>query len=283
MKLFLTGVTGQLGFYVKKVLEENGDTVVAPTEAELDLLDESAVKRAVSEAKPDAILHCAAYTAVDRAEEEPALARAINAEATKVLAEEAARLDAKMLYVSTDYVFDGGLDLPYDNVDECHPLNVYGESKYLGELAVEACCDKFFIVRTSWLFSARGQNFVKTILKLADEKDEISVVKDQIGSPTYAPDLAVSLCEIIHSEEYGFYHATNEGTCTFYEFAKEVVKQSGKQLVIKPISSDAYGARAPRPHNSVMAKDSLDRSGFHRLPDWKDALSRCLKELQIGS
>lgn len=280
MKIFLTGVTGQLGQEVKKYALAAGHEVVAPTRAELDLLDKDALEQAVMTAAPDAILHCAAYTAVDQAEEEPKVARAVNAEATQVLAECANRLGAKILYVSTDYVFDGGLDLPYDNVDECHPLNVYGETKYLGELVVEACCDHFFVVRTSWVFSAHGTNFVKTILHLADTKEEISVVQDQIGSPTYAPDLAVLLLEMIQTEEYGFYHATNEGQCSFYEFAEEIVRQSGKQLRILPISSDAYGARAPRPHNSVLAKDSLDRSGFHRLPDWKDALARCLKELQ---
>ncbi len=280
MKIFLTGVTGQLGQEVKNVFLAAGHEVVAPTRKELDLQDKEALQQAVMNAAPDAILHCAAYTAVDRAEEEPKVARAVNAESTKVLAECAARLNAKILYVSTDYVFDGGLDLPYDNVDECHPLNVYGETKYLGELVIEACCDRFFVVRTSWVFSAHGNNFVKTILHLADTKEEINVVTDQIGSPTYAPDLAVLLLEMIQTEAYGFYHATNEGQCSFYEFAKEIVRQSGKQLRILPISSDAYGAPAPRPHNSVLAKDSLDRSGFHRLPDWKDALARCLKELQ---
>lgn len=280
MKVFLTGVTGQLGQEVKKVCLAAGHEVIAPTRAELDLQDKEALEQAVMNAAPDAILHCAAYTAVDQAEEEPKVARAVNAESTKVLAECADRLGAKILYVSTDYVFDGGLDLPYDNVDECHPLNVYGETKYLGELVVEACCDRFFIVRTSWVFSAHGNNFVKTILRLADTKEEISVVTDQIGSPTYAPDLAVLLLEMIQTEEYGFYHATNEGQCSFYEFAEEIVRQAGKQLRILPITSDAYGARAARPHNSVLAKDSLDRSGFHRLPDWKDALARCLKKLQ---
>ncbi len=279
MKIFLTGITGQLGYEVNKVLLSHGDEVIAPPEEELDLTDVEAVKAAVLEAKPDAIIHCAAYTAVDKAEDEPELARAINEGTTKTLARLADRLHAKMLYVSTDYVFDGGLELPYDNVDDVNPLNVYGHTKLLGELAVEANSLKFFIVRTSWVFGANGNNFVKTILRLADEKDQLKVVNDQIGSPTYAKDLAVLLHEIIHSEEYGFYHATNEGYVTFYDFAKEILKQAGKDVELIPVTSDFYGAKAVRPHNSKLAKDSLDRSGFHRLPEWQDALDRFLREI----
>ena len=279
MSIFVTGVGGQLGHDVIAELYSRGIDYIAPTHSELDLCDRGAVLEFFQSNDIHAVMHCAAYTAVDKAESESDLCYAINADATAFIAECCAARDIPLMYISTDYVFPGDGDLPYDVDSEKGPLQVYGKSKLLGEEAVSRLCSKFFIVRISWVFGSNGSNFVKTILRLASERDSISVVADQVGSPTYTRDLAVLLCDMIVTSSYGIYHATNEGFCSFYDFACEIVRLSGNTLDIMSITSDQYAAAAARPLNSRLSKLSLDDAGFSRLPTWQDALSRYLKEI----
>lgn len=279
MSIFVTGVGGQLGHDVIAELYSRGLDYIAPSHDELDLCDKGAVLEFFNSNDIDAVMHCAAYTAVDKAESEPDLCNRINADATAFLAECCAERDIPLMYISTDYVFPGSGSLPYDVDDPKGPLQVYGKSKLLGESAVLAACSKYFIVRVSWVFGSNGGNFVKTILRLASERDSISVVADQVGSPTYTRDLAVLLCSMIVTKSYGIYHATNEGFCSFYDFACEIVRLSGSTLDVVSITSDQYAAAAARPLNSRLSKSSLDVAGFNRLPTWQDALSRYLKEI----
>lgn len=279
MSIFVTGVGGQLGHDVIAELYSRGLDYIAPSHDELDLCDKGAVLEFFNSNDIDAVMHCAAYTAVDKAESEPDLCNRINADATAFLAECCAERDIPLMYISTDYVFPGSGSLPYDVDDPKGPLQVYGKSKLLGESAVLAACSKYFIVRVSWVFGSNGGNFVKTILRLASERDSISVVADQVGSPTYTRDLAVLLCSMIMTKSYGIYHATNEGFCSFYDFACEIVRLSGSTLDVVSITSDQYAAAAARPLNSRLSKSSLDIAGFDRLPTWQDALSRYLKEI----
>ena len=279
MSIFVTGVGGQLGHDVIAELYSRGLDYIAPSHDELDLCDKGAVLEFFNSNDIDAVMHCAAYTAVDKAESEPDLCNRINADATAFLAECCAERDIPLMYISTDYVFPGSGSLPYDVDDPKGPLQVYGKSKLLGESAVLAACSKYFIVRVSWVFGSNGGNFVKTILRLASERDSISVVADQVGSPTYTRDLAVLLCSMIVTKSYGIYHATNEGFCSFYDFACEIVRLSGSTLDVVSITSDQYAAAAARPLNSRLSKSSLDIAGFDRLPTWQDALSRYLKEI----
>lgn len=279
MSIFVTGVGGQLGHDVIAELYSRGIDYIAPTHDELDLCDKDAVLEFFQSNSIDAVMHCAAYTAVDKAESEPDLCNRINADATAFLAECCAARDIPLMYISTDYVFPGTGDMPYDVDSAKGPLQVYGKSKLLGEEAILGLCSKYFIVRVSWVFGSNGSNFVKTILRLASERDSISVVADQVGSPTYTRDLAVLLCSMIVTKSYGIYHATNEGFCSFYDFACEIVRLSGETLDIVSITSDQYAAAATRPLNSRLSKSSLDIAGFDRLPTWQDALSRYLKEI----
>ncbi len=279
MSIFVTGVGGQLGHDVIAELYSRGIDYIAPTHSELDLCDRGAVLEFFQSNEISAVMHCAAYTAVDKAESEPDLCNSINADATAFIAECCATRDIPLMYISTDYVFPGDGDMPYEVDDEKGPLQVYGKSKLLGEEAITRLCSKYFIVRVSWVFGSNGGNFVKTILRLASERDSISVVADQVGSPTYTRDLAVLLCDMIVTTSYGVYHATNEGFCSFYDFACEIVRLSGNTLDIMSITSDQYAAAAARPLNSRLSKLSLDDAGFSRLPTWQDALSRYLKEI----
>ena len=205
------------------------------------------------------------------------LCRRVNAEGTENIAKVCKRLDLPMVYLSTDYVFDGEGERPWEPDDERDPLNVYGQTKYEGELAVERNLDKYFIVRIAWVFGVNGKNFIKTMLNLAQNHDTITVVDDQVGSPTYTYDLARLLVDMIETEKYGRYHATNEGLCTWYEFAKEIFRQAGVDVKVVPVTSEQFQAKARRPHNSRMNKDKLEAMGFQRLPSWQDALSRYLK------
>ncbi|MDO5448443.1 MAG: dTDP-4-dehydrorhamnose reductase [Clostridia bacterium] len=279
MSIFVTGVGGQLGHDVIEELYSRGLDYIAPSHDELDLCDRGAVLEFFNSNDIDAVMHCAAYTAVDKAESEPDLCMSINADATAFIAECCASRDIPLMYISTDYVFPGTGDMPYSVDDPKGPLQVYGKSKLAGESAVLAACSKCFIVRVSWVFGSNGGNFVKTILRLASERDCISVVADQVGSPTYTRDLAVLLCDMITTASYGIYHATNEGFCSFYDFACEIVRLSGSTLDVVSITSDQYAAAATRPLNSRLSKSSLDVAGFNRLPTWQDALSRYLKEI----
>ena len=245
----------------------------------MDITNKDKVVEKICGSKVDAVIHCAAYTAVDSAEENKDLCRKINKNGTENIVNVCKDLNIKMLYISTDYVFDGKGARPWETDDERDPLNVYGLTKYEGEVAVQNALKKYFIVRISWVFGINGNNFIKTMLKLGEERDEISVVDDQYGSPTYTSDLATLLIDMIQTEKYGIYHATNEGVCTWYEFAIEIFKQAEIGVNVKPVSSEKYLTKAVRPQNSRMSKEKLVQNGFTKLPNWKDALQRYLIEL----
>lgn len=283
MKVLVTGIKGQLGHDVVNELEKRGHEAFGVDIEEMDITDAGQVRRVMQSTAPDAVIHCSAYTAVDRAEDELQLCRRINAEGTKYIAEECARMDCKLLYLSTDYIFSGGGERPWEPEDEAEPLNVYGLTKYEGEQEITKRLEKYFIVRISWVFGINGNNFIKTMLRLGKEKGAVSVVNDQIGSPTYTYDLSVLLVDMIESEAYGSYHASNEGFCSWYEFAKEIFRAAGMdQVQVTSVSSDEFPAKAKRPSNSRMSKEKLVKNGFNKLPDWQDAVRRYLKELQIG-
>lgn len=280
MRIMVTGSTGQLGHDVAAELRSRGTCVLAADRGELDITDREAVRAYIDAYRPETVIHCAAYTAVDPAETSPTACALVNRDATGYIADVCGDLGIKLIYISTDYVFDGSGTTPYETDHETGPLNEYGRSKLEGEKLVQQLCPKHFIVRTSWVFGAYGRgNFVKTVLRLADTKDKITVVTDQVGSPTYSRDLAVLLADMAETEKYGTYHATNEEFCSFYEFAREIVSMSGKTLDVEPTTSLRYGAPANRPCNSRLSKRSLDEAGFQRLPTWQNALARYLKEL----
>ena len=280
MKVLVTGTKGQLGYDVVNELEKRGHTAVAVDIEEMDITDAVSVERVITEAEVEAVIHCAAYTAVDAAEDNVEICRRVNAEGTENIAKVCKKLDLKMIYISTDYVFDGEGERPWEPDDDRHPLNEYGQTKYEGELAVEKYLEKYFIVRIAWVFGVNGKNFIKTMLKLSETHEELNVVDDQVGSPTYTYDLAVLLVDMVESDKYGRYHATNEGLCTWYEFAKEIFRQAGVEVKVNPVTSDMFPAKAKRPKNSRMSKEKLDANGFHRLPTWQDALERYLSEIR---
>jgi len=280
MKVLVTGSKGQLGYDVLRELAKRGHTGVGVDIEEMDITDFSSVQSVLRETLPEAVVHCAAYTAVDAAEDNRELCRRVNANGTESIAKVCQELDIKMMYISTDYVFDGNGTRPWEPDDVRNPLNAYGQTKYEGEVAVQENLQKFFIVRISWVFGANGKNFIKTMLNLGKTKDKITVIDDQVGSPTYTYDLSRLLVDMIESEAYGFYHATNEGLCSWYDFACEIFKQAGLNVEVIPVSSDAYETRAKRPQNSRMSKDKLEANGFQRLPAWQDALSRYLQIIE---
>ncbi len=277
MRILVTGVKGQLGHDVVNELAKRGHTPIGVDVEEMDITDASAVEKEMKKEPLDAVIHCAAYTAVDAAEDNREICMRVNAEGTRNIARVCRELDLKMVYISTDYVFDGEGERPWEPDDPRDPLNVYGESKYQGELAVEEYLEKYFTVRIAWVFGVNGKNFIKTMLRLAESQKEINVVNDQIGSPTYTYDLAVLLADMVETEKYGRYHATNEGLCTWYEFAKEIFRQAGVDIRVNPVSSDEFPAKAKRPHNSRMDKRKLAQNGFRPLPPWQDALKRYLE------
>lgn len=280
MKVLVTGVKGQLGYDVVNELKKRGHEAVGVDVEEMDITDGQACRRVITEVGPDAVIHCAAYTAVDAAEDNVDLCRRVNADGTRNIAAVCRDLDIKMMYISTDYVFNGQGLRPWEPDDEREPLNVYGQTKCEGEMAVEELVKKFFIVRIAWVFGVNGKNFIKTMLRLGKENGAVSVVDDQIGSPTYTYDLARLLVVMIESEKYGRYHATNEGLCSWYEFASEIFRQAGMdQVKVTPVTSDEFKAKAKRPMNSRMDKSKLAANGFEPLPAWQDALSRYLKEI----
>ena len=278
--VLITGILGQLGFDLAKELTKRGVEYVAPSLEELELTTEAGAKNFILDKKPDVVAHCAAYTAVDKAESEAELAITVNGLGTRWVAEAAREVGAKMIYISTDYVFGGDGKTPYEVNDEKKPVNVYGRSKLLGEDAVNAIVEKHFIVRTSWVFGINGHNFIKTMLKLAETKKKINVVNDQIGSPTYTPDLSKLLADMMATDKYGTYHATNEGFCSWAEFSREIFKQAGLDVEVDGIPTMEYPTPARRPFNSRLSKKSLDEAGFERLPTWQDALARYLVELK---
>ncbi len=285
MRYLVTGVKGQLGYDVVKELEKKGHTAIGVDREEMDITKEEQVRSVMEQTKFDGVFHCAAYTAVDRAEDEVEICRQINVNGTKYLAQVCKEQNIPMIYLSTDYVFHGqGEHFWKPDGEEIAPLNVYGQTKYEGEEIVKQLLEKYFIVRISWVFGLNGNNFIKTMLRLGKERGAVQVVNDQIGSPTYTKDLAKLLVAMIETKQYGTYHATNEGICSWYEFACEIFKQAGmKEVQVTPVASDAFPVKAKRPFNSRMSKEKLKKNGFERLPSWQDALQRYLKELETIS
>lgn len=279
MKLFVTGVKGQLGHDVVKELEKEGHEVVGVDRDELDLTDAVAVNMYFENKRFDAVIHCAAYTAVDNAEEDREVCYAINVEATKTLAENAKKMHAKFIYISTDYVFPGTGEQAYEINDIKGPTNYYGVTKLQGEEVVKEILEKYFIVRISWVFGINGNNFIKTMLTLSETRDELSIVDDQIGSPTYTADLAPLLVEMVQSEKYGEYNVSNEGFCSWADFAAEIFQVAGKEVKINRVDSSAFPTKATRPKNSRMSKRALVENGFKPLPTWQDATKRYVKKL----
>lgn len=280
MKVFVTGASGQLGYDVCKELETRHIEYRGVSSKELDITDSNAVHRELIAYHPDAVIHCAAYTKVDLAEDEPEKCWAVNVDGTRNIAESCRELDAKMVYISTDYVFPGTGDRFYEPTDPVGPVNTYGRSKLAGELAVQSLLDKYFIVRISWVFGKNGNNFVKTMLRLAETRTELNVVCDQIGSPTYTADLAPLLCDMVQTEKYGIYHATNEGVCSWAEFAESIFKLLDKQVTVHPIPTCEYLTSAVRPLNSRLSKAHICNVGGNQLPQWSDALARFLDEIK---
>ncbi len=308
MKVFVTGVGGQLGHDVVNELIRkghdvfgsdiqpvytgiaDGSAVVTTPYCQLDITDKDAVQRIITQLRPDAVIHCAAWTAVDAAEdaENREKVDAINHLGTRYIAEAVKAIDAKMLYLSTDYVFDGKGDQPWKPDDTCYaPLNVYGRSKLEGELAVSGILDKYFIVRIAWVFGLNGKNFIKTMVNVGKTHDTVRVVNDQIGTPTYTLDLARLLADMIETEKYGYYHATNSesepgGYISWYEFCCEIYRQYGLETRVIPVTTEEYGlTKAVRPFNSRLDKSKLTESGFTPLPVWQDAVARYLKEAKL--
>ncbi len=279
MKIVVTGATGQLGYDVCQVLNERGIENIGLGSKDCDIGDEAEVKALFVRERPDALIHCAAYTKVDNAEEDVERCWRVNVDGTRNLAAACRECGAKMLYISTDYVFPGDGEEYYRPEDAYGPKGNYGRTKLAGELAVQALLDRYFIVRISWVFGVNGGNFVKTMLRLAETHDSLRVVADQIGSPTYTADLAPLLCDMIVTEKYGVYHATNEGVCSWADFAEAIFAAAGKTVQVQRVTTEEYGAKAPRPKNSRMSKDKLTHQGFSRLPSWQDALGRYIEEV----
>ena len=294
MKVFVTGVGGQLGFDVMNRLKAKGhepigsdilDSSDFSNYVKLDITDENAVKSVLCDIKPDVVIHCAAWTAVDAAEDEENTEKVfkINAKGTENIAKVCKELDCKMVYISTDYVFDGQGETPWDpDCKDYAPLSVYGKSKLEGEKAVSSILDKYFIVRIAWVFGLNGKNFIKTMLNVGAKYDTVRVVCDQIGTPTYTLDRARLLVDMVETEKYGYYHATNEGGyISWYDFTCEIFRQAGYNTKVVPVTTEEYGiSKAARPFNSRLDKSKLVKNGFEPLPDWKDALSRYLKEIE---
>ena len=282
MRFLVTGVKGQLGHDVVRELYSRGFNDVLEYDIEImDITNPKRVEQCIVDNEPDVVIHCAAYTAVDKAEDNEELARKINYEGTKNIAEMTELINAKLIYISTDYVFDGNKSLfnLYDVNDKVNPQNVYGKTKYEGEEAAKFN-PKHFIVRTSWVFGINGNNFVKTMLKLSETKKEINVVSDQFGSPTYTVDLAKLLVDMSLTEKYGTYHATNSEYTNWANFAEDIFKINNIDVKINHITSNEYPQKAKRPKNSCLSKESLDKAGFKRLPSYKNALIRYCEELQ---
>lgn len=288
MKILVTGVKGQLGFDVVKELEKRGYEAIGVDIEEMDITDEESVNRLFSKESPEVVVHCAAWTAVDAAEDEENISKvfAVNKTGTEYIATACKKINAKLLFLSTDYVFDGQGEEPWQTEDARNPLNVYGQSKAEAEIAIQKIMEKYFIVRISWVFGKNGKNFVKTMLNLGKTHDKITVVNDQVGSPTYTYDLARLLVDMAESDKYGIYHVANEGEfISWYDFTVEIMKQAGKiddkynHVEIIPVGSEQYPSKAKRPSNSRMEKGKLKEKGFEPLPVWQDAVARYIREI----
>lgn len=274
MKVLVTGAKGQLGYDLCKELAYRGIEHLGIDIAECDLTDSTQVSHVFRDYAPDAVIHCAAFTAVDKAESEPELCRRVNVDATRNIAEVCKALKAKLMYISTDYVFSGEGETAFETDEPYAPQNVYGLTKAEGEKVVRQLLQDFFIVRISWVFGINGNNFIKTMMRLGKEKLSLNVVSDQVGSPTYTDDLSKLLVDMILTDKYGIYHATNEGYCSWAEFAKAIMEIAGLNCAINPVPTSEYPTPAKRPMNSRLSKRSLDDAGFMRLPPWQDALTR---------
>lgn len=272
MKVLVTGANGQLGYDVVKELQKQNIECYGATRKDFDLIDFEVTEKFIVNYMPDVVIHCAAYTAVDKSEDEQGLCYLVNASATENIAEICKKINAKMLYISTDYVFDGTKEGAYEVDDIPNPINVYGKTKLLGEQAVQRILDKYFIVRISWVFGEHGNNFVKTMLKLGKERKELNVVADQYGSPTYTVDLAALLVEMIKTDKYGIYHATNEGVCTWAEFAEEIFKIAKLDVKVNHITTAEYPTKAKRPLNSRLSKNSLKINSLKQLNNWQNVV-----------
>lgn len=285
MKVLVTGVKGQLGYDVVNELTKRGHKAIGVDIEEMDITDKNNVKTVIDDVNPDAVIHCAAWTAVDLAEDDDNIdiVRKVNAGGTRNIAEVCKKLDCKMIYISTDYVFDGQGTEPWQaDCKDYKPLNVYGQTKLEGEIAVAELLEKYFIVRIAWVFGVNGNNFIKTMLNVGKKYERLTVVNDQIGTPTYTYDLARLLVDMVETEKYGYYHATNEGGyISWYDFAVEIFKQAGYTTIVAPVTTEEYGiSKATRPFNSRLDKSKLIENGFEPLPTWQDALSRYLKEIE---
>ena len=286
MKVLVTGVKGQLGFDVVNELTKRGHGAVGVDVSDMDVTDAESVNRVMQKVKPDAVIHCAAWTAVDAAEDNEDKVRLVNAVGTENIVKECKALDCKLIYISTDYVFDGkGEKAWLPDCKDYSPLNVYGKTKLEGELAVSENLQKYFIVRIAWVFGVNGKNFIKTMLSVGKTHNTVRVVNDQIGTPTYTYDLARLLVDMVESEKYGYYHATNGGGyISWYDFTKEIFRQAGYSTEVVPVTTEEYGlSKAARPFNSRLDKSKLVENGFKPLPEWQDALSRYLKEINYGA
>lgn len=278
MKVLVTGIKGQLGFDVCNELTRRGIENQGIDRDECDITNKQAVLDYIYNYVPDVVVHCAAYTAVDRAESEEHVCRRVNKDGTEYIALACKTINAKMVYISTDYVFNGEGDKFFEVDDETGPLNMYGLTKLEGEEQVRKIVEKYFIVRISWVFGVNGNNFINTMLRLSGGNKELKIVADQIGSPTFTYDLAPLICDMIETEKYGTYHATNEGECSWAEFAEHIFKVAGQNVLVHHITTEEYPTKAVRPKNSRLSKKSLDEAGFRRLPDWKDAVERYIKQ-----
>lgn len=277
--IIVTGAKGQLGGDVCELLKKEGADFSGIDKDDLDITDENAVNNFFEKNKASALIHCAAYVAVDKAEDEKEICFAVNEKGTRNLAAACKRHGIKMLYVSTDYVFPGDGTQPFEANSKKAPLNAYGLSKLKGEEAVKENLDNYFIVRTSWVFGEKNTNFIATMLRLAETRNELNVVNDQVGSPTYSKDLAVLICQMIKTERYGTYHGTNEGFCSWYDLARKAFEIAGKTVKVNPVKSEEFPTKAARPKNSRLSKKCLDENGFDRLPPWEDAVERYLANI----
>jgi dTDP-4-dehydrorhamnose reductase len=282
MKVLVTGVTGQLGYDVVRFGKVLGLDILGVGSDQLDVTNKKNTECFIFEYNPDVLIHCAAYTAVDNAEDNKVDCWKVNVEGTRNLCNAMKKINAKFMYISTDYVFDGKKQVPYQETDKPEPINYYGYTKLHGEKIVAQLLEKYFILRTSWVFGINGKNFVKTMLRLGEEKGEVSVVADQVGSPTYTCDLAQLILELVQSSKYGIYHASNVGYCSWYEFAKEIFRQMNMKVNVNHILTQDYLTRASRPKNSRLYMNNLQKNGFKLLPTWQNALERFLKELKTG-
>lgn len=281
MKILVTGYTGQLGYDVVHEGERRGFEMIGVSSRNLNITDKDAVSNYIKEVNPDAIIHCAAYTAVDMAEDDKSNCFNVNVNGTKFLATAAKEIGAKLIFISTDYVFDGKGEFPFDETDHPNPIGYYGLTKYEAEKVVQKHLSDWFIIRTSWVFGLNGHNFIKTMLRLSQTHQKLNVVGDQVGSPTNTLDLSNLLLDIIQTNKYGIYHATNEGFCSWAEFAREIFHLTNKNVKVNSITSEEYPTKASRPKNSRLSKQKLIGNGFEPLPHWKDSLKLYLDLLKV--